>query len=117
MHVCGVMCVCVRVRVVLFRSVNDVMNANPTLHGQPVLWDSPEGQSLLKLLPPTADIVNFRIAHEVAHLMKHDWIWSVLLAPAMLILGYHMTVFLCRSKCLSIIIVCSPSSLCSCFLR
>ena len=82
---------------VLFEGPEDVMNANPTLRGMPVVWDSPEGKALLTLLPPTADMVNFRIAHEVAHLMKHDWAWSAVLSPVMLVAGYHVAIFLCKS--------------------
>lgn len=85
------------IRVVLFRGPNDVLNSNPTLQGEPVDWNSPEGEALLKLLPPSADIVNFRIAHEVVHMMKHDWVWGALLSPVMLVAGYHLAVFLCKS--------------------
>lgn len=85
-------------RVVLFRGEEDVKQSAALLWGQPVVWDSLEGQTLLKLLPQSANVINFRIAHEVAHLAKHDWVWSSVLAPAMLVMGYYITVFLCKSK-------------------
>lgn len=61
-------------------------------------WDSHEGRSLMKLLPPSANAINFRIAHELAHLEKHDWLWGVVLSPLMLVSGYQLSVFLCKCK-------------------
>ena len=96
------LCVCCAIscgnRGVLYQGPEDVMQSNIVLRGQPVAWQSLEGQTLLKLLPQSANVVNFRIAHEVAHLGKHDWVWNAVLAPTTLVLGYHGTVFLCKSK-------------------
>lgn len=85
-------------RMVLFRGAEDVVRSNATVRGEPVTCDTLEGRTLMKLLPPSANVINFRIAHEVAHLIHHDWIWSALLAPVMLITGYHLAVYLCKCK-------------------
>lgn len=70
------------------------------LGGEPVKWDSPEGAALLKLFPFSAGLINFRIAHEVAHVKRLDFLWNVILSPVLLVTGYHLTVFLCQSKSL-----------------
>lgn len=97
--------VCVRLvccRVVLFRNEDDVQNSGITLNGKPVDWSSPEGRALIRLLIPSAAMINFRIAHEVAHLKKWDAWWDVPLTPLFLVIGYHLAVFVCKCKYISV---------------
>lgn len=82
----------------LFQGPEDVVSSNPILRGEPVAWDSHEGKMLKKILPPSTNVINFRIAHEIAHVQRHDWIWSALLSPVMLVAGYHLAVFVCKCK-------------------
>lgn len=84
-------------RAVLFQGPEDVMRAKATLRGEAVCWESNEGCALLKLLQPSTDVINFRIAHELAHLKHHDWLWAMALSPLVLVAGYHLAVFLSRS--------------------
>jgi len=83
---------------VLILNDQDVYDLKPTIQKEPVEWESEEGRRLLQLLPPSAKLINFRIAHEVAHLKKNDFIYSVLLTPAVLVCGYHLTVL--AAKCI-----------------
>ena len=85
-------------RVLLFRTEEDVKNANVSVGTEPVDWSSPEGHALLHLLLPSADVINFRIAHEVAHLKRHDIWWNAVLSPVFLVGGYHIAVLVCKSK-------------------
>ena len=62
--------------------------------GKPVDWDSPTGRKLAKLLPPSTQMTNFRIAHEVEHLKHFDLLPSILLPPVVLVFGYHFATLL-----------------------
>ena len=75
-----------------------MVESKPTLQGEAVEWDSHEGRALMKLLPPSTNIINFRIAHELAHLQNHDWLWALALSPLVLVAGYHLVAFLCKCK-------------------
>ena len=75
-----------------------MVSSNATLGDQLVSWDSPEGHALLKLLPPSTNVINFRIAHEIAHLKNQDIVWSIAVSPVFLVAGYHLAVFLCKSE-------------------
>ncbi|XP_064400350.1 transmembrane protein 177-like [Halichondria panicea] len=84
-------------RTVLFRSPKDVHKCDIAVKGEPVDWESEEGEQLLKILPPSAKLINFRIAHEVAHLKSNDFVYHTLLSPAVLVCGYHFALFLSKS--------------------
>lgn len=73
-----------------------MIHSKATLRGEPVTWDSDEGRTLMELLPPSTNVTNFRIAHELAHLQSHDWLWGLALSPLVLVAGYHLVVFLCK---------------------
>lgn len=87
-------------RTVLFRSPKDVHKCDIAVKGEPVDWESEEGEQLLKILPPSAKLINFRIAHEVAHLKSNDFVYHTLLSPAVLVCGYHFALFLSKCKCI-----------------
>lgn len=70
-----------------------------TLADKPVEdWTSPEGRALLRILIPSADIINFSIAHEIAHLKKHDVWWDTVFMPVFFLVGYHVSMVMCRSE-------------------
>lgn len=77
------------------------MRSNVTLRGDAVAWDSPEGRALIKILLPSTNLINFRIAHEIAHLKRHDPFREVPLSPIFLVGGYHLAVFLCKTPIFS----------------
>ena len=83
-------------RAFLFRGPEDVVQSNVKVRGEAVDWDSNEGRALLKLLVPSTNTINFRIAHELVHLKRHDWLWGAVLSPFFLVAGYYFTVFLCK---------------------
>ena len=85
-------------RTVLFRDEQDVAQCDIAVRGEPVEWESEEGQLLLKLLPPSAKLINFRIAHEVAHLKSFDFLYFTVLSPIVLVCGYHFAVFLSKGE-------------------
>lgn len=99
---CPLVCILLLYRVVLFRDEADVSNAGIVLGGKPVDWSSPEGRALMNLLIPSADMINFRIAHEVAHLRKRDSWWEVVISPVFFATGYNLAVIICRSKFISL---------------
>lgn len=66
------------------------------IKGEPVDWESEEGEQLLQLLPPSAKLINFRIAHEVAHLKRFDFLYHTFLSPVVLVCGYHLAVSLSK---------------------
>ncbi len=80
----------------LYGDRDDVINSKMTLRGEPINWDSPEGQALLKLLPPSDEEVKFNIAHEIAHLKTKDIFYGIGLSPIILVAGYHLAVSLCK---------------------
>ena len=91
----------------LFRDERDVFQCDISVKGEPVEWESEEGQQLLKLLPPSAKLINFRIAHEVAHLKSYDFLYYTVLSPVVLVCGYHFSVFMSKGW-----LLCSIYKLC-----
>ena len=87
-------------RTVLYKGEEDIRGIGMLLDGQPVDWDSPTGVKLAKLLSPSAQSTNFRIAHEVEHLKNYDLLPSILMPPVVLIFGYHFATLF--SKCIVI---------------
>lgn len=84
-------------RTVLYKGEEDFQGIGMLLDGQPVDWSSPTGIKLAKLLSPSTQSTNFRIAHEVEHLKNFDLLPSILMPPVVLILGYHFAILF--SKC------------------
>ena len=84
-------------RTVLYKEEEDIRGIAMLLEGQPIDWDSPTGAKLAKLLSPSAQSTNFRIAHEVEHLKNYDFLPSILMPPVVLIFGYHFATLF--SKC------------------
>lgn len=83
----------------MLRTEDDVKEMGFALADKPVEdWTSPEGQALLRILIPSADIINFSIAHHMAHLKKHDVWWGTVFMPVFFIVGYHVSVIMCRSE-------------------
>ena len=81
-------------RTVLFQGPADVYESGLASDGKPVDWHSPTGKKLARLMIPTAQMINFRIAHEVGHLKKFDFLPTILLPPCVLVFGYHFSALL-----------------------
>ena len=82
----------------MFNSENDIKQSTIAIRGEPVDWDSEEGKKLLKLLLPTAKLMNFRIAHEIGHLKRFDFVYHMFLSPVALVFGYHFAVFISKGE-------------------
>jgi hypothetical protein len=81
-------------RTVLFQGPADVYESGLASDGKPVDWYSPTGKKLARLMIPTTEMINFRIAHEVGHLKHFDFLPVILLPPCALVFGYHFSTLL-----------------------
>jgi Zn-dependent protease with chaperone function len=76
-------------RSVLFKNAEDVKGSFLGLTGKPIDWNSEMGRSLAASLLPSAQQINFVIAHEVGHLKHHDWLPRTVLPSVTLVIAYH----------------------------
>lgn len=88
----------------MFQNEDDIIQSSITVKGEFVDWNSEEGKNILKLLLPSAKLINFRIAHEVGHLKFFDFAYHMFLSPVTLVCGYHFATFVSKGE-LSVAIV------------
>eukprot|EP00731_Ephydatia_muelleri_P003793 Em0001g3793a len=83
-------------RTFLFRNRSDVERSGLRLQNEDIDWNSDIGQKLAHLLVPSAQEMNFRIAHELAHVELLDPLVKVPLASTALVASYHLALVALR---------------------